>query len=167
MMQATVVVADAAGAAFVAASGGSEAPAATSAEPTRTPAAAVPASGSAGIVTGLLEGEAKALTGVGATFPVAVHSKWFNDYNQITQIQVNYQAIGSGGGIKAISDQTADFGATDSPMTDAHLKDAKGGDILKLTGDLGCAPLPTEIVTKGEAMLRSIQAHGKAAIPSN
>lgn len=107
------------------------------AEPTKAPAAAAPASGSAGIITGPFEGEAKALTGAGATFPAALYSKWFNDYNKVTQVQVNYQSIGSGGGIKAISDQTADFGATDSPMTDAQLKDAKGGDILHIPMALG------------------------------
>ena len=163
LAQVTALMAGAAGAALVAACGGSEAPAAKAeptkagapapttaaakpaeptkapmaAEPTKAPAAAAPASGSAGIITGPFEGEAKALTGAGATFPAALYSKWFNDYNKVTQVQVNYQSIGSGGGIKAISDQTADFGATDSPMTDAQLKDAKGGDILHIPMALG------------------------------
>ena len=164
LAQVTALTAGAAGAALVAACGGSEAPAAKAeptkagapapttaaaakpaeptkapmaAEPTKAPAAAAPASGSAGIITGPFEGEAKALTGAGATFPAALYSKWFNDYNKVTQVQVNYQSIGSGGGIKAISDQTADFGATDSPMTDAQLKDAKGGDILHIPMALG------------------------------
>ena len=163
LVQATGLLAGAAGAAIVAACGGSEAPAskpaeptkaagaapttaaAKPAEPTKAPAAAeptkapaaAPASGGAGLITGPFDGEAKALTGAGATFPAALYSKWFNDYNKVTQVQVNYQSIGSGGGIKAISDQTADFGATDSPMTDAQLKDAKGGDILHIPMALG------------------------------
>jgi len=90
--------------------------------------------GSAGTVQ---TASAQDLTGAGATFPYVIYSKWFNDYNKVTQVQVNYQSIGSGGGIKAISDQTADFGATDSPMTDAQLKDAKGGDILHIPMALG------------------------------
>ncbi len=163
LVQATGLLAGAAGAAIVAACGGSEAPAskpaeptkaagaapttaaAKPAEPTKAPAAAeptkapaaAPASGGAGLITGPFDGEAKALTGAGATFPAVLYSKWFNDYNKVTQVQVNYQSIGSGGGIKAISDQTADFGATDSPMTDAQLKDAKGGDILHIPMALG------------------------------
>lgn len=155
LVQATGLMAGAAGAAIVAACGGGEAPAAKPAEPTKAagaapttaaakpaeptkaPVAAAPSSGGAGLITGPFEGEAKALTGAGATFPAALYSKWFNDYNKLTQVQVNYQSIGSGGGIKAISDQTADFGATDSPMTDAQLKDAKGGDILHILMALG------------------------------
>jgi phosphate transport system substrate-binding protein len=157
-----MVVSGAAGAAIVAACGGeaaapakaepTKAPAPTTAaakpaeptkapaaaEPTKAPAAAAaPSSGGAGLITGPFEGEAKALTGAGATFPAALYSKWFNEYNKLTQVQVNYQSIGSGGGIKAISDQTADFGATDSPMTDTQLKDAKGGDILHVPMALG------------------------------
>jgi phosphate transport system substrate-binding protein len=160
--RAAMVVSGAAGAAIVAACGGeaaapakaepTKAPAPTTAaakpaeptkapaaaEPTKAPAAAAaPSSGGAGLITGPFEGEAKALTGAGATFPAALYSKWFNEYNKLTQVQVNYQSIGSGGGIKAISDQTADFGATDSPMTDTQLKDAKGGDILHVPMALG------------------------------
>ena len=90
-----------------------------------------------GLVTGPFSGEAKNLTGAGATFPAALYSKWFNEYNRLTQVQVNYQSIGSGGGIKAIQDMTADFGATDGPMTDEQLKAAKGGEILHIPMALG------------------------------
>jgi phosphate transport system substrate-binding protein len=90
-----------------------------------------------GVVTGPFAGEAKALTGAGATFPAALYSKWFTEYNRLTQVQVNYQSIGSGGGIKSIQDMTADFGATDGPMTDAQLKEAKGGEIFHVPTALG------------------------------
>ena len=90
-----------------------------------------------GVVAGPFSGEAKNLTGAGATFPAALYSKWFNEYHRITQVQVNYQSIGSGGGIKAIQDQTADFGATDGPMTDEQLKAARGGEILHIPAALG------------------------------
>ena len=100
-------------------------------------APAVQAIAGSGIVTGPFSGEARALTGAGATFPAALYSKWFTEYNRLTQVQVNYQSIGSGGGIKAISDGTADFGATDGPMTDAQLKEAKGGEIFHVPAALG------------------------------
>jgi phosphate transport system substrate-binding protein len=101
------------------------------AQPTMVP---VPGSG---IVNGPFPGEAKALTGAGATFPAVLYSKWFDEYLRLTNVQVNYQAIGSGGGIKAIQDQTTDFGASDGPMTDDQLKEAKGGEILHVPMTLG------------------------------
>ncbi|MCC7371396.1 MAG: phosphate ABC transporter substrate-binding protein PstS [Chloroflexi bacterium] len=58
-----------------------------------------------------------ALNGAGATFPAPLYTKWFNEYATRTGVQVNYQPIGSGGGIKAITDRTVDFGATDGIMT--------------------------------------------------
>lgn len=90
-----------------------------------------------GLITGPFAGEARNLTGAGATFPAALYSKWFNDYHRLTQVQVNYQSIGSGGGIKAISDMTADFGATDGPMTDEQLRAAKGGELFHVPTALG------------------------------
>ncbi|MFN8563599.1 MAG: phosphate ABC transporter substrate-binding protein PstS [Anaerolineae bacterium] len=93
-----------------------------------------------GLVTGPLEGEATDLTGAGATFPAVLYTAWFSDYATLTGVQVNYQAIGSGGGIKAITDQTADFGASDGPMTDDQLAAAQatcGADILHIATALG------------------------------
>src|SRR6187551_2673847 len=52
------------------------------------------------------------LNGAGATFPAPLYTKWFNEYANKTGVQINYQAIGSGGGIKAITDKTVDFGAS-------------------------------------------------------
>ena len=57
------------------------------------------------------------LNGAGATFPAPLYTKWFNEYATKTCVQINYQAIGSGGGIKAITDKTVDFGASDGIMT--------------------------------------------------
>lgn len=104
-----------------------------------TAAQAIPGTG---IVAGPFAGEARALTGAGATFPAALYSKWFEQYNRLTTVQVNYQSIGSGGGIKAIQDMTADFGATDGAMTDDQLKEAKGGEVLHIPMALG-AVVPT------------------------
>src|SRR5208337_1468687 len=66
------------------------------------------------------------LTGAGATFPYPIYSKWFSDYNKIhSDIEINYQSIGSGGGIRQILAGTVDFGASDAPMTDEQLGQAK------------------------------------------
>jgi phosphate transport system substrate-binding protein len=100
-------------------------------------AASTTAGSGLGVVKGPFEGEAKGLNGAGATFPAPLYSKWFEEYKKLTSVEVNYQAIGSGGGIKAISDQTADFGATDGPMTDDQLKAAKGGEVLHIPMTLG------------------------------
>jgi phosphate transport system substrate-binding protein len=66
------------------------------------------------------------LNGAGATFPYPMYSKWFSEYNKLhPDVQINYQSIGSGGGIRQVSEGTVDFGATDGPMTDAQLGNAK------------------------------------------
>jgi len=71
-------------------------------------------------------GQTITLNGAGATFPYPMYSKWFSEYNKLhPDVQINYQAIGSGGGIRQIINGTVDFGASDSPMTDEQLKDAK------------------------------------------
>jgi len=88
-------------------------------------------------IGGPFEGEAKSLNGAGATFPAPLYQKWFNEYVNVTQVQINYQAIGSGGGIKGIQDQTVDFGASDAPMTDEQLRAAKGGEIFHIPTALG------------------------------
>ncbi len=61
------------------------------------------------------------LTGAGATFPYPLYSRWFNDYAQRTNVRINYQSIGSGGGIRQVLARTVDFGASDVPMTDEEL----------------------------------------------
>jgi len=66
------------------------------------------------------------LNGAGATFPYPMYSKWFSEYNKLhSDIQFNYQSIGSGGGIRQVLAGTVDFGATDGPMTDEQLAQAK------------------------------------------
>jgi phosphate transport system substrate-binding protein len=66
--------------------------------------------------------QAQEVTGAGATFPAPIYSKWASDYNKLTGVKVNYQSIGSGGGIKQIDSKTVDFGASDMPLTDDVLK---------------------------------------------
>jgi phosphate transport system substrate-binding protein len=66
------------------------------------------------------------LNGAGATFPNPMYSKWFSEYHKLhPDIQINYQPIGSGGGIRQVIAGTVDFGASDGPMTDDQLKEAK------------------------------------------
>src|SRR6266576_3030949 len=77
------------------------------------------------------------LTGAGATFPYPLYSKWFSDYAQQSGVRLNYQSIGSGGGIRQLSEQTVDFGASDSPMSDEEMAKAKGGPIIHIPTVLG------------------------------
>ena len=66
------------------------------------------------------------LNGAGATFPYPVYSKWFSEYNKLhPDVQVNYQSIGSGGGIRQVLNGTVDFGASDFPMSDEQLAQSK------------------------------------------
>jgi phosphate transport system substrate-binding protein len=68
---------------------------------------------------------AQQVTGAGATFPYPIYSKWFSEYSsQHPGVQINYQSIGSGGGIKQVTSGLVDFGATDGPMSDQQLKEA-------------------------------------------
>ncbi len=65
------------------------------------------------------------MNGAGATFPYPLYSKWFDEYTKVDpSVRFNYQSIGSGGGIRQISERTVDFGASDGPMTDEQLKKA-------------------------------------------
>src|ERR1051325_6938412 len=71
--------------------------------------------------------DALLINGAGATFPFPIYSKWFDEYHKINgNVQFNYQSIGSGGGIRQISQRTVDFGASDGPMKDSDLEAAKG-----------------------------------------
>lgn len=86
------------------------------------------------------------ITGAGATFPYPMYSKWFDEYHKKnSSLEINYQSIGSGGGIKQITEGTVDFGATDGPMNDDQLKtyqDKHGSGILHFPTVLG-AVVPT------------------------
>ena len=67
------------------------------------------------------------LNGAGATFPYPMYSKWFSEYQKLhSDVQINYQSIGSGGGIRQVTEGTVDFGASDMPMTDGQLAEAQG-----------------------------------------
>jgi phosphate transport system substrate-binding protein len=68
---------------------------------------------------------AQDLNGAGATFPYPIYSKWFADYATSTGVKINYQSIGSGGGIRQLTEGTVDFGASDAPMSDAEMAKLK------------------------------------------
>jgi phosphate transport system substrate-binding protein len=78
------------------------------------------------LATTLIAQTAK-INGAGATFPYPIYSKWFSEYNKLhPSVEINYQSIGSGGGIRQVSSQTVFFGATDGPMTNDQLLAAPG-----------------------------------------
>jgi len=74
----------------------------------------------------------KELTGAGATFPYPLYAKMFSEYNKACGVKVNYQSIGSGGGIRQLQAQTVDFGASDGFMDDKQKAEAKGGPVLHI-----------------------------------
>ena len=79
---------------------------------------------------------ARQLTGAGATFPYPLYSRWFNAYQKSTGIAINYQSIGSGGGIRQFTEGTVDFGATDGPMNDEQIA-ALGGNVVHVPTVIG------------------------------
>src|SRR5881296_3834885 len=81
------------------------------------------------------------LNGAGATFPNIIYQDWMLSYNQThPEVQLNYQSIGSGGGIRQFSDGTVDFGASDAPMTDSAIA-AIQGNVLHVPTVLGAVVL--------------------------
>ena len=77
------------------------------------------------------------LTGAGATFPYPLYSRWVSEYAAATGVKINYQQIGSGGGIKQLQEQTVDFGASDAPMSDSEMVKAKGGAVFHIPSVVG------------------------------
>lgn len=96
---------------------------------------------------------AQALTGAGATFPNPIYSKWFDAYSKKTGVQINYQSIGSGGGIRQFTEGTVDFGATDGPMTPEQMS-AVQGKVLHLPTVIGAVVLTYNLPVLGSAPLK-------------
>jgi phosphate transport system substrate-binding protein len=80
-----------------------------------------------------------ALNGAGATFPAPLYQRWFQEYGQSHNVQINYQPLGSGAGIKAITSKSTDFGASDAPMSDEELKAAP--DVIHIPTVAGAVAL--------------------------
>jgi phosphate transport system substrate-binding protein len=93
-----------------------------------------------------------ALTGAGATFPNPIYTKWFDAYNKKTGVQINYQSIGSGGGIKQYTEGTVDFGASDGPMNDEQLQ-AVGGHVIHVPTVMGAVVLTWNLPALGDKQL--------------
>jgi phosphate transport system substrate-binding protein len=89
--------------------------------------------------TSLASAQVKEITGAGASFPAPLYARWAADYNKATGVRMNYQSIGSGGGLRQIRGKTVQFGASDMPLTDAEL--AKDGLIQFPTATGGVVPI--------------------------
>jgi phosphate transport system substrate-binding protein len=100
---------------------------------------------------GALPGQA--LTGAGATFPNPIYQKWFDAYAQKTGVKINYQSIGSGGGIKQYTEGTVDFGASDAPMS-ADQMGAVQGKVLHLPTVLGADVVTYNLPSLGTTQLK-------------
>ncbi len=92
------------------------------------------------------------LTGAGATFPNPIYTKWFDAYAKQTGVRINYQSIGSGGGIRQFTEGTVDFGATDGPMSDAQIA-AVGGNVLHVPTVLGAVVVTYNLPELGQTPL--------------
>jgi len=107
----------------------------------------------AALVAGVAAQQRMQINGAGATFPYPIYSKWFAEYNKLhPNVQINYQSIGSGGGIRQVINQTVFFGATDGPMTDNQLL-AAGSKILHFPTVVG-ADVPVYNIPNVKAELK-------------
>ena len=93
------------------------------------------------------------LTGAGATFPAPIYQKWFSEYARAHQVQINYQAIGSGGGIRQYTTGTVDFGASDGPMTDSMIA-AVRGNVVHIPTVLGAVVMTYNLPSLGATKIR-------------
>ena len=96
------------------------------------------------------------LNGAGATFPGPLYSKWFDQYNKITGVQINYQAVGSGSGITQITNGTVDFGASDGIMSDSQITAAQAayGPILHIPMTIGPVAIAYNLAGIGTQQLK-------------
>jgi phosphate transport system substrate-binding protein len=92
------------------------------------------------------------LTGAGATFPNPIYTKWFDAYAKETGVRINYQSIGSGGGIRQFTEGTVDFGASDAPMTDEQIK-AVNGNVNHVPTVLGAVVATYNLPSAGSTPL--------------
>lgn len=96
---------------------------------------------------------AQKLNGAGATFPAPVYAKWFDAYNKKTGVQINYQPIGSGGGIKQYTENTVDFGASDGPMTQDQMNAVQGA-VVHIPTVMGADVLTWNLPALGATQLK-------------
>ena len=104
-------------------------------------------------LTGAAPAASQTLTGAGATFPNPIYTKWFDAYNKKTGIQINYQSIGSGGGIRQFTEGTVDFGASDGPMNESQIA-AVNGNVLHIPTVLGAVVVTYNVPALGDTKLK-------------
>ena len=97
-------------------------------------------------------GSTTMLTGAGASFPNPIYTRWFDEYHRATGVQINYQSIGSGGGVRQFSQGTVDFGATDGPMKDDQIA-AIDGNVLHIPTVIGAVVLTYNLPSLVDAQL--------------
>ncbi len=109
------------------------------------------------LVASLVAGEAAfaqmKLNGAGATFPYVIYSKWFDVYSKKSGVEFNYQSIGSGGGIKQVTEGTVDFGASDAFLTDAQMsaiKDKQQSDVVHIPTVMGAVVITYNLPAAGK-----------------
>lgn len=105
------------------------------------------------LVAGMKPLAGQGLTGAGATFPNPIYTKWFDAYNKKTGVQINYQSIGSGGGIRQFTEGTVDFGATDGPMNESQIA-AVNGNVLHVPTVLGAVVVTYNLPSLGTTKLK-------------
>ena len=106
-----------------------------------------------GFLASVTPAAAQSLTGAGATFPNPIYTKWFDAYNKKTGIQINYQSIGSGGGIRQFTEGTVDFGASDGPMNESQIQ-AVAGNVLHVPTVLGAVVVTYNLPSLGATQLK-------------
>ena len=107
----------------------------------------------AGILLATTPAAAQRITGAGATFPNPIYTKWFDAYHKKTGVQINYQSIGSGGGIRQFTEGTVDFGATDGPMNESQIS-AVNANVLHIPTVLGAVVVTYNLPSLGETKLK-------------
>ncbi len=98
-------------------------------------------------------GSATSLTGAGATFPAPLYTRWFADYARLCNLQINYQPIGSGGGIQQHTQRTVDFGASDGILTNAQFAAAPGTMMIPMTAGSEAIVVNLPGITRGQVKL--------------
>ena len=106
-----------------------------------------------GILAAAAPVAAQSLTGAGATFPNPIYTKWFDAYSKKTGVKINYQSIGSGGGIRQFTEGTVDFGASDGPMNESQIQ-AVNGNVLHVPTVLGAVAVTYNLPTLGDTKLK-------------
>ncbi len=95
------------------------------------------------------------LTGAGSTFDYPIFSKWFDVYNKMTGVQINYASIGSGGGIQQVTVGTVDFGASDAPLTEEQMKtfnEKRGTEIIHIPIIMGGVAITYNLPSVGQGL---------------